>query len=257
MTPATTQTAAKRCHIGVQKVMTIGKVNVFAGGIWDVGYDFDWDLMLRFGERFDELPIPSAVRVNKTAQVFIPKTVSHVKLPPTIDVLWGDFDVPNLSREWWVHLNAAIKKMSGGKMVIHCQGGHGRTGTALAIFAGLNGFYDKKTTNPVAAIRSAYCHQAVEGTGLIDYIKWVTGLEFTAQGSWVYRGGWQVAPAKSYDTAGIDDVITIEPTKDGDDRLFTYGGEVYKERADGKLEFVGPDDGSYYGKNHAIGTGGQ
>ena len=244
-----------RCHVGVQKVMTIGKMDIYAGGLWDVGYDFNWNLMLRLTEDFHDLPVPSTVRVSHAAKAFVPKTVSKTWLPPTIDVVWADFDVPDLDRKWWVALHETIGKMPQGKMVVHCQGGHGRTGTALAILLGLSSD-QPKDLNPVEMIRKWYCHSAVESDAQIAYIKWITGLKFEAKGTWQTQWSWDTvyddkANAASTTTTQAD--VIIEP----DDPVRIVGEDIYAELPDGSLAYVGPDDGSFYGKNHEVRTGGK
>jgi len=55
-----------------------------------------------------------------------------------------------------------------GRVLVHCMGGHGRTGTALAILLGLSGAMKK---DPVAWLRKHYCEEAVETKKQIEYIQ--------------------------------------------------------------------------------------
>ena len=57
------------------------------------------------------------------------------------------------------------------KVVVSCIGGHGRTGTILAIWCGLNG-----VSNPIEYVREHYSNKAVETKEqedfVIKYLRW-------------------------------------------------------------------------------------
>jgi len=101
-------------------------------------------------------------------------------------IIWQDFGVPNLSREFWVELANHLRKKgldrdraSGKyKVLVHCMGGHGRTGTALSI---LGYFLDEekrfRDESLVKKIREIYCGSAVENEAQIRYIEMVTRVE--------------------------------------------------------------------------------
>lgn len=88
-----------------------------------------------------------------------------------IRVEWPDMGVPKVTREQWVTLARTLKRR---KVYVACLGGHGRTGTALAILASLYGAVPKDA-DPVAWVRGVYCDKAVETTGQADYVAKVTG----------------------------------------------------------------------------------
>lgn len=88
---------------------------------------------------------------------------------------WADQGIPNCKMEFWTGLvdtmRALLKEQRNktkGDIVFCCQGGHGRTGTALAaILITCGGF---RAADAVDAIRSDYCDSAVESQKQIDYL---------------------------------------------------------------------------------------
>ena len=57
-----------------------------------------------------------------------------------------------------------LSKNSKAKVMVSCSGGHGRTGTILAIWAGLV-IPEALQEGPVNYIRRNYCEEAVETLG--------------------------------------------------------------------------------------------
>jgi hypothetical protein len=98
-----------------------------------------------------------------------------------IRIEWVDGGVPTLSPLFW-HKLADFLERENKPVIVCCMGGHGRTGTALAILAGiyrLNGNADIGEW-----IRSRHCANAIETTPQVAYVEEVTGLRTVIQGSW-------------------------------------------------------------------------
>lgn len=81
---------------------------------------------------------------------------------------WPDYGIVYLPRSFWEKLTKYLVD-NGYKMLVFCQGGHGRTGTAIAclMVVGL-GF---TTAEAVTWVRNHYCKEAIETQGQINYIK--------------------------------------------------------------------------------------
>lgn len=94
------------------------------------------------------------------------KMVPYQSIPQLI-INWKDGGVPDFTRSQW---DALILDLSAikGRVYIHCMGGHGRTGTALAILLGLTKAIKK---DPLQWLRKNYCMESVETMTQIDYIK--------------------------------------------------------------------------------------
>ena len=76
---------------------------------------------------------------------------------------WPDFGVPADARTTLADLTAFRERSHAGQRVeIGCLGGHGRTGTALAMLAVLSGC---APGTAVAWVRAHYCDHAVETPG--------------------------------------------------------------------------------------------
>ena len=57
------------------------------------------------------------------------------------------------------------------EVVVSCIGGHGRTGTVLAVWAGLNGI-----ENPIEYVRKHYCECAVETEEQEEFVKYYLSI---------------------------------------------------------------------------------
>lgn len=96
-----------------------------------------------------------------------------------IRINWLDGEAPDMTEKDWLTLLEKLEKtrLHLGKDILNilvcCVGGHGRTGTALAILAALTG---AKTDNPVRFIRETYCQKAVETKSQCSYIKEIAHL---------------------------------------------------------------------------------
>jgi len=75
-------------------------------------------------------------------------------------ILWPDFGLPVADTELIKALVGALAKSRQGEQVeLGCLGGHGRTGTALALLAILTG---EPPENAIAWVRTHYCPKAIE-----------------------------------------------------------------------------------------------
>ena len=89
-----------------------------------------------------------------------------------LNIYCPDFDVPLLYRKDWD--NIAEKVRQHCNTLIMCTGGHGRTGTVLAIIGCLLG-YIPKSKCPVSWIKANYCSKAIESQDQRNYIELITG----------------------------------------------------------------------------------
>jgi hypothetical protein len=94
---------------------------------------------------------------------------------PHDQVDWPDFGVPNdaaaLARALRVLRDRA---RTGDRIEIGCLGGHGRTGTALACLAVLDG---DTAQDAIAWVRSAYCTEAVETSEQEAFVSEIATLQ--------------------------------------------------------------------------------
>lgn len=90
-----------------------------------------------------------------------------IEAPPAIVIDWPDMGIPNYPLEWWEKLVDNLWKFDGD-VAFHCHGGHGRTGTALAIIAHLTGVTEGK--DPVDWLREHYCKHTVESKSQVNYL---------------------------------------------------------------------------------------
>jgi len=78
---------------------------------------------------------------------------------------WPDREAPKATKRV-VKIFENLAKFNA--LEVACYGGHGRTGTALAILAALKAGW--KTLEAVDKLRAAYCKQAVETTGQYEFV---------------------------------------------------------------------------------------
>jgi ClpX C4-type zinc finger len=87
---------------------------------------------------------------------------------PHEHVLWPDFGLPVDAEAFVVGCRSLVTRIGSGQTVeIGCLGGHGRTGTALAIMAAMCGV---PQADAVSWVRSNYCDQAVETQEQVQFV---------------------------------------------------------------------------------------
>jgi hypothetical protein len=91
---------------------------------------------------------------------------------------WPDMQVPNLSESTWWTLADKLVAL-GEPIYVACMGGHGRTGTTLAILGSIMGSIPDG--DPVAWLRANYCPSQVETQGQLDYVGKITGRTITVK----------------------------------------------------------------------------
>jgi Protein-tyrosine phosphatase len=111
---------------------------------------------------------------------------------------WPDFGVPANAEAAAQVLKTVLERARSGQGVeVGCLGGHGRTGTALAVLAVLAGH---PALGAVAWVRSNYCPQAVETPGQEAF---VAALPSSVQGG---ENEWDQAGRSPYDRTHGDEL---------------------------------------------------
>ena len=170
------------CHDGPVHVFDIGKAKIFAGSRSEVRDYYHWALVISF-DGTAPATASTLFKTNPLAAEMLPPELYTATPVPTLSVDWPDRGVPPLQHEWWALLMSTLAEIDG-PVAIHCQGGHGRTGTALAILAALpGGPLDKGKKDPVKWLRGRYCPEAVEATAQLEYVERITGRKVTARPS--------------------------------------------------------------------------
>jgi len=87
-----------------------------------------------------------------------------------------DGETPVTPKVWWEDLWADLQDLQPRdkdgplKVLVMCQGGHGRTGTVLLALALVAGAVPEGT-DPVTWLRGVYCEEALETTRQITYLE--------------------------------------------------------------------------------------
>lgn len=98
-----------------------------------------------------------------------PRLLKYNEAPPVqspgaereIILNWPNYGVPHLQFQFWVDLFSQISL--GGKTLLFCMGGHGRTGTATCLLMLASGV-QTEGDSAILWLRKHYCEKAVEGT---------------------------------------------------------------------------------------------
>jgi len=96
---------------------------------------------------------------------------------PWLSLYVADFKAPVYPRETWEALAEDILDLlnRGTDVLIACSGGHGRTGTAAAILAGLI-IPSDVGDQPITWLRKLYCDHAVESKEQVEYVYSILGI---------------------------------------------------------------------------------
>lgn len=174
-----TYTKNSKCHNGTVLAFTDpkSKVDICGGGkMRDVLVKKD-DLFIDVGFHYEKLIETYGLKAGW-------KLEQYNKTEQAIKIDWTDGGHPNLSKKFWEDLVKVIRTEKK-RVVVSCQGGHGRTGTVLSILSVLMGAV-KKEEDPVKFIREKYCQEAVETKTQCDYIENITGCKIAEKPSHSY-----------------------------------------------------------------------
>lgn len=209
------------CHTGPVKIMQIGNSTIWAGRHRDMDNNPNWSLRVRFRDamRFSADSAEPVVADEK-ARAIMPEGLFKFVSPPTMDIDWPDFSTPDLLKTWWEQFVVGLRNLPPDSNVgMYCEGGHGRTGTAMSILAALTEQTDK---DPVAWLRKRYCDEAVESWRQIDYIEEMTGAHVASKPAFMTKNhgaatGTTAAAAKNSKAASYVKVVTIQA--DGSEKI--------------------------------------
>lgn len=199
----------KRCgntHIGFKEVFSVEKARIFAGSHLDFNEKSDWALAIVCAGQ--TLTPTHYTSMSASARTLLGRSLNMHEVP-WVCLGWVDGSTPPVTAREWQNLVQAIKKIDG-KIAVYCMGGHGRTGTALAIIACLAGLVPRETC-PVQWVRDRYCPEAVESLEQINYIANVTGRIVYEHGAWFNSYSQTV---KKYDETGKAQTITRKSADD-------------------------------------------
>lgn len=231
--------------------MKIGKAQIWAGGAREVLPECSWALMVSCAEGGSTFVPDKPFTANAGAKALLPAELLEWTPPPFLALDWEDGDVPGLTADWWRAFYKALSAVEGD-VVFYCFGGHGRTGTALSILAGLGGL--QKQGCPVMWVRKHYCMEAVETFAQVDYIEEVTGKKVLVQPSYLLKKLAEAErdKAKAAMAAGRD-VSSATSSANG---AADNAGRVYVAGDDGMLHPIGeegwqyPDSQDWEGPHH-------
>ena len=138
-----------------------------------------------------EIRMNKSAKASKILKKLLPKPKPQ---PAVVSLKWTDFQAPTYTLAFWENLVETVKefvlaqKKKKVRVIFCCIGGHGRTGTALAVVLNLLGVIEDE--DPVAWVRKNYCEKTVESESQITYVEKMTGLEV------------EVEPAKGHTAKG-------------------------------------------------------
>ena len=157
-----------------KKVMEINGVSVYGSSAFLVGRIPN--LSLRIDLSGLNLGNTQLVGGNEAAYSQLPHSLFAAKVP-SLSIDWADGTAHTLDVTWWETLVEAIKVLPvESSVAVCCVGGTGRTGTVLAILAGLTHQLGPDDTDPVQWMRAHYYDDAVETEEQMWYVEDITGL---------------------------------------------------------------------------------
>ena len=176
------------CHKGSLKVFSHDSINVFGGGKMRDLTTKGMDVIIACG-------------VSAPQDIFIrgfPTGWFKLKSSKVIELDWTDGGIPSLDKGDWDELWNGLQRLQRKEereinVLCCCQGGHGRTGTALAILAGVSGAYQLDPAKDILKwVRERYCSEAVERFVQVKYIEECTGykLNYVEPKPAITYGSW-------------------------------------------------------------------
>ena len=216
-------TQASSCHSGNTELIKFPKTGgaLCFGGL-SHSVVTDGHVVIDLTGTFNASQTGDVKAMNGSAESDFADTLDKAK--PVIAKSWlrvpiKDFGVPhNLTREFWDALRddiyAILKR--GDKVVVFCQGGHGRTGMAAAILCWL---LNPKAVgeDPIQWVRDRYCHKAVETVNQVKYVHEILGLPEPDTSKYI-------KPVASYGS-----IYSVKSTNRQEASISVIANELYKK----------------------------
>jgi len=159
------------CHTGSVLTFSSGDLEIYGAGRNKAPEFMKDDIIVDLAHNYG--------KVIECTGVF--KSLERYNTRKVVSISWPDMGVPSIHPSFWAEFAENIQARKGPmSMVFICDGGHGRTGTALCIIGCLLGLIPEDIC-PVEYVRSVYCRKIVETRDQIKYIARVTGREVTSE----------------------------------------------------------------------------
>lgn len=174
------------CHSGAVPVFEIGNSTIWGARVIDIDSLNDWHLLVPLMHGYEQRLPHANVSTNQRARELLSAETTTPYMPGILALDWEDMGTPFVELEWWQSLSDDLEKQDFD-VLFFCQGGHGRTGTALSILAYVSGTVPDDMS-PVDWVRKNYCHSAVESYAQLNYIQRITGYPIVEEPSfeWSY-----------------------------------------------------------------------
>lgn len=151
------------CHKGNVPIFEKDGVTILGGGYSRDAKPRDVDIVIDLADN-----VPSSW------SNFIPngwKSKSLAWGPTVLYLTIKDFNAPTrITKEFWVALWEDLKAQAPCKVLVLCQGGHGRTGLVVTCLMMAAEFEVGKDINPLRWLREHYCKKAVESQIQLEYV---------------------------------------------------------------------------------------
>jgi len=168
----------KDCHYGNVPVFETDSTLYYAGG-WnrgarpeDVDLTIDLAPLAKVGlyAGDDSKKMLKLKGIDKHLKVLVHDYEKYLKTANILEILWPDYGVIPMKRQFFMDLNDALEAGSmefiqshpgKRKILVMCAGGHGRTGTLMAMLCLINGVLDG-SKETIELFRDMYCENAIE-----------------------------------------------------------------------------------------------
>jgi len=175
-THSKSQTSIHRtCHKGPTLVVESNGLELYGASRNEAEFFFyDFDLVISL-----EVCIPRKMMSNLSS-IGLQRLTKREAFTEHFVLRWPDFGVPTYTKEFWERLSYQLRKKGRDrdrfnrkyKVMVHCMGGHGRTGTALAILASMCSDDEIwQSDDLIERIREKHCKHAVENQKQVGYIE--------------------------------------------------------------------------------------
>lgn len=162
------------CHVEGQFVFQIGHAKIHAGSS-RAPKEKRWDLVINLSGYSNMSPdVQGFNGAEKTCAAFVNGSPTRMSYPE-LCIDWADGRAPFQRRKDWRRLVSDLQGFHGD-VLIHCIGGHGRTGTLLVVLGVLSGAIPQGE-DPVLFIRTRYCKKTVESYKQLDYLIKMIGIQ--------------------------------------------------------------------------------